>query len=501
MSKLVPEIWSKLPHDILFSIVDCLDIPDLVEWSCVNRTFFPYASARVWRTLRIKACHIETYSRLLDSEIEGNEEALRHTIVHFLTHNAHRQDAALVFQGLRSLDTPMHMYRPNVEYPDQKFVGLSSMPASLPGSWVRHLELSARDAPMHLDPKSGIVLSQLLVHLDGLRKLSYDGKLNPCTLAKITEIRTLTSLSLTMGSEQVSLPSNFRLDRGSRTPVMLDFGLLATLPYLRTLCVGHLTHGEATGLARATMSLKLERLQVSTHGWLIFHGGKPIVARSYRLASPLVVFLNALGTLPLVDESQPRGFPRTIRSLGLCDRYYLRFPLLHQRLVSLITHCELLDDIKLELLVSRLDTRKDGFDRLNIPTRHVIVGLLSWDQLSQTGEVPIAYNCWYPKYSADGIRSWVISRLPTSGCGHITNIARVLDEPVAKHLSYGLTNQQYPEQYLRTMRFSKEPHRNCRIFRDGVVEVHWAQGWLLSSGTLSVQQYLRQIGFRKGPTG
>ena len=498
MSDLAPEMWSKLPHDILFSIVDCLDIPDLIAWSCVSRTFFPYASARIWRTLRIKACHIESYRCLQESGIEGHKEALRHNFVHFLTHNAHRQDASLVFQGLRTLDAPMHMYRPNVEYPDQKFLGLSRMPASLPGSLARHLEISDREAPKHMDPKSGDVLSQLFGHLDGLRTVSYDGRLNSCTLTKITEIRTLTSLSLRFGSEVASLPPNLRLGHGAWAPLRLDLGVLSTLPHLRTLSVGHLTNGEAEGLARSIMSLKLETLHVSTTGWLILHGKIPRVTRNYKLASPLVDFLCALATLPLTDESQPRGFPLTLRSLVLCDRYFPWLPSLHQRLVSLITHCELLVDMKLGLLVGGLDPVKDGLRNLNIPAHNLIVRLQSWDQLSYNGEARIVYRYWSYKYDVDGSKTLVASRIPRSGCGRIINIARVLDENVAKYHGYGLTDEQQPQHYLRMMRFIKEPHGNCKTFQDGVVEVHWSRHWLLSSGKLSVKKYLRHIGFRKG---
>ena len=499
MSDLTPEIWSKLPYDIIFSIVDCLDTPDLIKWSCVSRNFFPYASARVWRTLRIKACNIETYRLLQASETESDKEALRHTIVHFLIHNAHRRDTSLVFQGLRNLDTPMHMYRPNAEWPDQKFVRLSKMPAKLPGSLVRHLDISDREAPWQMESNSGDVLSQFFIRLDGLRTLSYDGRLNSSTLAKITEVKTLTALSLRIGSEQSSLSASLNLDRGPWTTVRLDLGVLETLPHLRTLRIGHLTNGEAEGLARSVMSLQLERLQLSTTGWLIWHGDRPRVSRQLRMVSPLVAFLKALSTLPIVDEQQPRGFPLTLSSLVLRDRYYPRLPSLHQRLLSLITHCKVLDDIKLELLVSGRDTRRDGFDSLNIPSHDIVVGVQSWDQLFQNGKVPITYNYWCPTFSGEGGKSFEVSRLPKGDPELIANIARVLDEIITQHLEAELTDRHRNGRYLRTMRFSKEPHRNCKNFRDGVVELHWVQASLVSSGKLSVEEYLQHIGFRKGP--
>ncbi len=498
MPDLTPQIWSKLPHDILFVIVDCLDLPDWKEWSCVSQAFFPYASARIWRTIRIKARHIETFRCSQEGETEGHHEALQHNILHRLTHNACRKFPSPVFQGIRE-DTPMHIYHPKVEYPDEASVGLPRIPASLPGSWVRHLELFDRGPSLQIDLKSSDVLTQLFSHLDGLRKISYDGKLNSNTLAKITQIRTLTSLCLRVGSEQASLSLNYRLYRGPWIPVTLEFGLLSALPHLRILHIGHLANGEAEGLARSVMSLKLESLHVSTFGWLIFHGDKPKVARNFRVVSPLIVFLHALATLPLVDESQPRGFPLTLRSLILCDKFYPRLPFLHQRLMRLITHCEMLDCIKLELLVSGPVSPDNGFDDINIPSTNVIVSLQSWDQLSQIGEVPITYRVWYIEHGAVGRTVSKIARYPKDGCGHVTNISKVLDENIAKQLHDWLRNQQQPGQYLRSMRFIKESHGDRKILEDGVVEVHWGRSWFLSSGQLSVEQYLRHVGFGKRP--
>lgn len=135
MPELDPQIWSKLPHDILFNVIDCLDRPDWKEWSCVSRAFFTYASARIWRTIRIGACHIGTSRSLVKSEVKGHCEALQHDILHRLTHNSYSKLASPVFQAIRE-DTPMHIYHPNVEYPEKTLIGLSRIPASLPGSWV-----------------------------------------------------------------------------------------------------------------------------------------------------------------------------------------------------------------------------------------------------------------------------------------------------------------------------------------------------------------------------
>lgn len=425
MSDPDPNIWSRLPFEVLLEVLEFLDKPNLFNWALVSRDLYPYVKFKIWNTLEIKAFEFEKCRRARE-----DPKSTTRCIVEFLTHKAHRQD----------LGESRNVSHINVGYGEPGPILPLGTVARLPSAMVRHLILSDRIEPS-VDPRrvariiasSTGVLSELFLSLDGLTKVSYNGQLRTAIFANIMNVKTLTSLSLRMGLESFMLPEAIMPMPFPWIVVELDFGALATLHHLRFL-----------------------RLRGSQTG------------------SPLSAFLTALTT----DEPQSRGFPITLKYLSLCDRYYAKIPFLHQYLASLIKDCDLLDTIDLEILVDWIIQGREDFETLKIPSRVINVSLQSWSQLSNE-RVPVLGTQWRTEVDRDGFAA----PRPPQEIRFISDIGRILDN-VVSHDSKSIKHR--PWRYLRTMRFKKEP-RGPYMEPNKVVQVSWARESLCDFGYPSTE--------------
>lgn len=90
-------LWGKLPHDIIYIIIEHLDISSQKCWACVSQEFYGFLCAKIWHTITIKGSQLDEYLNGRRSRTLKATEGLLHNLIH----NPYRPDPNLVFEPLR----------------------------------------------------------------------------------------------------------------------------------------------------------------------------------------------------------------------------------------------------------------------------------------------------------------------------------------------------------------------------------------------------------------
>ena len=369
---LDPATWQGLPYDIIFNIINHLDVSNQITWSSVARDFFPYASSKIWAKLRISSADLEAYAD------RGTIHELLPSKAHFilfLVNRAFRTNPSLLFNGLRTLDDPLHMYRPAAT--DNKFINIAQLPAPLPGHYVRSLTFGPFRGSRLKAPTS-TVLYALSKNLPNVEECVVEGRLYTYFFAHVLDFKTLTRLDIRAD------PRDEIVDNLATNPIsflVMDFGRLVTLERLTSLKIGCLLLQEAKTLAESVSILKLKTLEISCsrtgydddqRGWIY----QPKTAKSPLIRFLVEIQYSTSGT----KTSEIRGFPRTLEKLLLRDDWHHNIQNLHQNISAAIVPCE---DLKTLTVSSLTDSR---------PARHLrylpfygggmSLGLETWQQLT-----------------------------------------------------------------------------------------------------------------------
>ena len=438
--ELDPTIWSNIPHDILLNIIEHSDLPTQVKWSCTSRELFPFASCKIWASLRLLSSEIVAYVL----NVSGQRAPDRTDgIVHFLLESAYRRHNKWNHVITRDHTGGMFIHRPNgVEEYDR----LEQLTATLPISRIKDLEIDNqgfdRQHPICNQFDMDQVLPFLLERLPTLQSFRYLGPLSAKSLAAIIQVDRLTVLQLRNSSDVLKFPTWRLFIMPWRDP-MLDWRVLANLKGLQELEVGRLTSNEARGLAEGIAFLKLRKLHLSCWGWEYENQVPNSFPRSPLYTSPLVVFLYALVAFDVRGDQTSSGLPPTLKNLGLSDKYHVWIPSYHELLASAISTCDDLKTLSMTISVSR--RCYDTMCGLGLPFHLKTIGIGSWQQLSCEEEMHILHQFRGP-------RGEVLQTSPyyESPC----NIVKTLDQVIAA--GEGPGNHRISTQFVRDGQFRSD---------------------------------------------
>ena len=285
MAELDPGLWSKLPQEILLSIIDKSNKATLVGWSETCQTYHTYAQVRVWERL-------------------------------------------LVEYGPRK---------------DRTSLNLDLEKAPPAGSPVKHITIDFRDPaefPTLTKYKRSRALSEISLincRWPTITSLDFRGPLNGLPWQDIIAFQNLRELKIRMG--EVSRPASpydsmctiRTTDRStmdsrilpSTPPFLRGFERLPNLEWLQSLCVGKLTQGESTALARGIETLKLKSLEVSaldySNPWQQELPPAPDTIDPYETDSPVLSLLWFICN-PDPSRATLESLPVTLIRLVLSDR-------------------------------------------------------------------------------------------------------------------------------------------------------------------------------------
>ena len=136
MVELNAAIWSKLPLDLILSIIEQSDKVTQVNWSRTSRKLHPFASSGIWGQLRVTGSHFDAYTHFENSVFPTIK---RNHILHFLIKEAYLPDPTLVFKIWRSLAAPPHA--PNSRM-SKSVARVSQLTGPLPGALVKFLDIN-----------------------------------------------------------------------------------------------------------------------------------------------------------------------------------------------------------------------------------------------------------------------------------------------------------------------------------------------------------------------
>lgn len=377
--ELDPAIWSNLPRDALFNVIELSDLPTQINWSCTSRELFLIVSCMIWGLLRVRSSAVTAYVAI----VSGHRLTDRTDgIVHFLLESAYRRHNrwSHVFASDRTRGT--FILRP---FGMEPYLDRKQLTATLPVSHIKHLQIDNQGFdskhPVCYQVDMEQVLTALLRRLPNLQSFNFLGPLSPKVLAAIIQIDSLRELQLRNGNDVLKFPA-------PRAPTRiipwidfaLDWSALACLKGLQALEIGRLTHHEAPLLASVVVSLKLQRLHLSCWGWEYENVVPTIAMSTPGYTSALVMFLDALMTLDLRDGRTCHGFPSTLKHLVLIEKYDVAIPSLHQLIATAILPC-----VNLETLSTTISVNgqcHNILSKMGLPAYHKIIGLGSWQQLS-----------------------------------------------------------------------------------------------------------------------
>lgn len=449
--QLDPTIWSKLPHDIFFNIIEHSDLPTQINWSCTSRSIFPIASCKIWSSLRVRSSELTAYFSIVSGQRSTNHAD---GIVHFLLESSYRNYHTWKHVYVSDSTGGAFVHRPNGV---EKYTYPKQITATLPVSRVQDLSIDNQgfDDQHHICNRFDMdhVLPTLLKRLPKLQCFTYVGPLSAMVLAAISQVDSLRVLHARNSNDVLEV-------RTTPTPNLimpwidlpLNWSVLAKLKILQVLEVGRLARDEALGLARGITSLNLKRLHLSCWGWEYKGIDLSRPMRSAAYTSALVIFLEALMTLDLRSDATCPGLPPTLEHLVLVDKYCPRIPSLHQLIATVITPCENLET--LSTTISMNGRCYDAISKMGLPASEKAVGLYSWQQLSCEEEVKILHQ--YQSPSGDVLRT---NPYPKP----LRNIFRTLDHVIA--------SAEGPGNYRVSMKFVKK-----RQFRSDEIIVYPCEG-------------------------
>ena len=185
----------------------------------------------------------------------------------------------------------------------------------------------SRNQPAASQLSLEIVIPTLLPLLPDLTSCTFDGALYGETLSQLVRISTLKRLELHANDWYLQQSCSY-VDE-SRTWVwrrcsdlVLDFRVLANLKSLQTLKLGRLQHHEARGLAEGVARLRLIDLEIHSSPWVKDEDPRYYIAGGKKYDWPLMFFLYVL-VHRYRPNLLPRGFPSTLETLVLRDRFHL----------------------------------------------------------------------------------------------------------------------------------------------------------------------------------
>lgn len=280
---LDPGIWSKLPQDIIFNIIEVSDHSTQINWLRTRRQYYIHALPRVWSDLFI------IWRDVVDREDETPEP----TRLDYLAEKFACSDNPIK-NKVRTIH--VNYYRED--------------PQSSPQDQV---------CPWHLMPS----FYPLLSALPRLTCCVYQGALYQETLNAIATITTNLS-TLEMRTNDCCTEEG-RLIRYVHSQhvwtwepwveMRLDFNVLANLRGLQTLKIGRLQWAECVRLSEVVGTLRLRHLEISGCPWY--------ACLDFEWFSSVTYFLQLLNDHQLDDFQKPWGcLPKTLETLILRNRYH-----------------------------------------------------------------------------------------------------------------------------------------------------------------------------------
>lgn len=339
-----PAVWSNLPRDVLFNIIELSDLSTQINWSCTSRELFPIASSKIWRSLRVRSSEVTTYVAIVSGQRSTDR---MDGILHFLLESAYRRHNR--WSHVFASDHPCGTFilRP---FGVERYFHPKQLDVTLPVWHLKHLQVKNTgfdgQHPVCNQFDMDQVLTALLQRLPNLQSFNYLGPLSPKGLAAIVQVHSLRVLQLRNGNDVLKVPTPPTLT--STIPWIdfaVDWSALACLNGLQALEVGRLSRYEARLLASGVVSLKLRRLHLSCWGWEYENTVATGAMGSTGYTSALVMFLDALTTLDLRDGQTCRGLPSTLEHLVLIDKYDTAIPSLHQLIATAILPCDNLETL------------------------------------------------------------------------------------------------------------------------------------------------------------
>lgn len=244
MEKLDASIWSRLPREMAYTVIDESDLQTQIEWSCTCLDLFLYVSNKIWRHLHLHEVTRSPWKRRLRFLLEKRR--------YWPT-----EEHARISYGTE-LTGPLTCARKNTPR-DTVNIALALPPLD----HVRCLDIG-------LDASNGCTQSEIMDYLRALCRrcarliaCSFMGPLYQTTLLELAKIETLRSLSIRIHvnnrEEALVAPGG---DFMPQDQLVLNFGVLSRLRTLRCLEIGDSVRQEAHGLARSLATLDLEELTV-----------------------------------------------------------------------------------------------------------------------------------------------------------------------------------------------------------------------------------------------
>ena len=433
---LEPAIWQGLPHDIIFNIIDHLDVSDRISWSCVSRDFFSYTTSKIWSRLSISSTNLEAHALRGTFDYRNILPFKAHLIL-FLVNHAFRLNPSLIFSGLRSLDDPLHMYRPNAM--DNKFINIAQLPAPLPGHLVKSLKLGPFTGQRQKAPTS-TVLYTLSKHLPNVEECVVEGRLYTYFLAHVLAFKNLTHLDFRSDLKDEII------DTHTTNPIsflLLNFGRLTTLKRLSSLKIGCLLLQEAKSLAESVSALRLKTLDISCSRTGYDDRDKKWIYEPKTANSPLIRFLVEIQGSQSEDmDPETKGFPDTLQKLLLRDDWHQNIQNLHQHISAAIAPCQDLNSLTIS---NRIDFKRyKNLKSFPFYSDSKILALYSWQQLSNRAKPGLLFEYRTPTREV----RW-------TGVLPDTEQRVKFRRSVAKSLDHLLPNASSKAPIRKTIRFTK----------------------------------------------
>ena len=238
--KLDSSIWSILPQDVIFLIIDMSSVDMQARWSYTCHLYYEYARRKLWTNLTVQAQDFRGYGhRLSYHRVTREMGRPRWGLIHYLAGEAVRRSKSNA-------------------------------------SFVRHLEVNITMDPMYpLEFRQGSnvfiesAMSKLMVLLPRLTSCIFRGAFYQRAVEMLERHLALETLSL-RGNNCSSDDGRTIWDPSSDWPIedwqncQIDYRPLANLERLRHLKIGQLQLEEANWLSQVISEMDLQHLDLDT---------------------------------------------------------------------------------------------------------------------------------------------------------------------------------------------------------------------------------------------
>lgn len=331
----MPEIWCRLPNEILCTIIEHSDRQTRIAWSCTNAFFYNFSSNLLWKSLHITPKNLEgVYNDWLDPnpfnlcEPDSDRERMLAPFLGYANNPLYFEFRKLAHPGIQ--DSAPKLPAQRVKFLNVDFLGLR---------FQQNREVMHR------------AFHGSLWQMDQLQRCHYEGRVFPRILEILLEKKdTLRELVLRWRSEYL------QFSEGYPTGQTLDFRILSGLSQLQTLKIGRLSPYETWEFAQAVVTLRLEVLEVSSAPPADNNDTRRNLVGTVNLESPLLRFLG------FVNQLKPRtkthagswegGLPSTLKNLTLRDLYRPAKTKKQRVILDAIANCKMLEQLELRTMAT-----------------------------------------------------------------------------------------------------------------------------------------------------